>query len=133
VPSLVRLSPNYNSKDYCKAVGETLGAGSILLHDRHPVHTSKATSKYMIENKIHTIELPPKAADINPIENIWGIMTKLVYPANKIYNDTDSLYKAVNSAWVDIQQDKTLRLHLVESMSKRLKSVVSNKGWFAKY
>lgn len=58
VPDLVRIGSSYNSKSYCEALGSTLQRGNVLLHDRHPVHTSAETSAFYGEKKVWQCALP---------------------------------------------------------------------------
>jgi hypothetical protein len=133
VPDLVQIGPMYKSADYCMAVGASLTKGSIYLHDRHPVHCSRETALFLSSHGIHTELFPPKDADINPIENLWGVVAERLYVGSKTYNNADSLCNAIKAVWSDIQKDRTLRVNLVNSMPRRLACVIANKGWFGKY
>jgi arginine repressor len=133
VPDLVEICPSYKSANYCEALQQTLTRGSTILHDRHPVHMSKFTQEFMRKQKLHAVAFPAKAADINPIENLWGIVAKRVYASNKVYLDADSLLHAVKSVWADVQRDDKLRGNLVGSMPKRVSDMVRMKGGCIKY
>ena len=76
---------------------------------------------------------PPKAADINPMENIWGILTKREFTGTKTYANEESLYAAIEAAWSTVRSDKDLRQRLVDSMNKRLKQVIGRKGDWADF
>ena len=45
-----------------------------LQFDNDPKHKRKLAQKYLKKHKIVTLEWPPYFPDLNPIENIWGIM-----------------------------------------------------------
>ena len=76
---------------------------------------------------------PPCAADLNPIENLRGIVSSQVYSGDKVYQDRGSLASAVRQAWAVVQSDLQLRQHLVDTMPDRVAAVVASKGHFARY
>ena len=43
--------------------------------------------------------LPPKSADLNTIENIWGILSRRVYAETITYYNTQSLFAAIKAGW----------------------------------
>jgi transposase len=51
-------------------------AGCIFMQDNAPVHTSRSSIAFLEENKVQTLGLPANSPDLNPIENIWGLMKK---------------------------------------------------------
>lgn len=134
-PPLVRIKPHYNSADYCQAVEACLPRGAELIHDRHPVHLSKETRNFFSSPKMSVLAhaFPPPAADVNPIENLWGLLTRKVYAGRKVYSSTDVLWSRVQRAWADVQCDQQLRATLAGSMHSRLEELVKNKGGPIRY
>ena len=48
-----------------------------FIQDRSPIHTAGVISAWFREHpEIEVLPWPPKGADINPIENVWGNMVK---------------------------------------------------------
>ena len=76
---------------------------------------------------------PPKAADINPMENLWGILTKKVFTGTTTYTIEESLLAAIEAAWATIRADRGLRQSLVNSMTGRLQQVIERKGDWADF
>jgi hypothetical protein len=133
VPELVCLPETFDSQAYCQVLQTSLVESGlnhqvVLFHDRHPVHHSKWTTDWMVAHHVTAKLLPAKAADINPIENLWALVSRLVYPKTKTYNTVDELLTAIREAWANVQSDKELRYNLVTSMDERLKQVVALKG-----
>ena len=133
VPDLIRVPAHVDTATYCDTIGNALlpelsNRRRVLYHDRQTAHHSKRTEKWLAENKVQARLFPPRAADLNPIENLWSIVSRRVYGGTKTYNSVDSLSAAIRSAWATIQMDRGLRKNLIGSMSRRLKQVVERKG-----
>ena len=45
---------------------------------------------------------PALLPDLNPIENIWGILAKEVYKNGQTYKNTSDLWDAICKAWYEI-------------------------------
>jgi len=67
-------------------------------HDHLPAHTSVETTQWLRDHKVEATLLPPRPADINPIENLWGIVTHEVYGGTKTYTSDESLQTAIKAA-----------------------------------
>lgn len=100
-----------------------------FLHDGASAHKAKSTNKWLSENVPDHItsgptgEWPANSPDLNPIENIWGIM------AGKLERDPPqtaaALKRRVTEAWEDIPV-RTLK-H-IKGMPNRMKAVIEAKG-----
>ncbi|KAL4500790.1 hypothetical protein ABPG72_020024 [Tetrahymena utriculariae] len=62
-----------------------------LLQDGARSHTSQATSEFCQENNIDIIQLPAQSPDLNPIENIWGIMKNQWYNSKSSSNQDEGI------------------------------------------
>lgn len=132
-PYLVVLPHGMDSTSYCTALETVLVTKRktrqyVLFQDRHPVHQSAQTQKWLSDHSITTVSFPPKSADINPIENLWAQLNRIVFPGNKTYNNAAQLLIAIKEAWHQVQADKAMRTELVYSMPQRLEQVVTSKG-----
>ena len=74
---------------------------------------------------------PARSPDLNPMENLWGIMVQRVYDGGKQYATLAELKVALKKAWDDIDQ-KTLD-DLLASMPNRLKECIERKGMKTRY
>lgn len=138
IPDIVCVPSVWNAREYCQILTDALLPYPAiqqytLVHDRDPVHTAKHTHGWLQEHQIHSKLLPPKGADMNPLENLWGILTARVFPQNKTYTSTETLLESVRAAWQQIQTDRPLRHALINSMPNRLRLVMTKKGAFSKY
>ncbi|CAK9801712.1 Transposable element Tc3 transposase [Anthophora plagiata] len=74
---------------------------------------------------------PSKSPDLNPIENLWGILARKVYTNGKQYSNTMELKNGIKEAWSQIESET---LHkLIYSMPKRIFEIIKNKGGSTKY
>lgn len=107
------------------------GAGEpTFLLDNAPAHVSKSTKKFFADNNIKVLQnWPANSPDLNPIENVWGIIKPQVY--RQQYTTLAELKAAVLRAWAALPQS-TLR-SLMQSMPRRLRMVLRRRGGYIGY
>ncbi len=137
-PDLIPVSSHVNSEEYCAVLKKGLlpslrSRNLLLFHDRQTAHHSKRTEAWMRETGVRAELFPPRGADLNPMENLWAIVSKKVFAGTKTYDSRDSLLSAIRVAWASVQKDRGLRDKLANSLTKRLKQVVEKKGGCANY
>lgn len=101
----------------------------VLMQDNDPKHTSKRTKQWFKMERIDVMEWPPQSPDLNPIENLWTDVKFTVSKAKP--RNVQQLWEEVQSAWLSIPVERCQRL--VNSMPRRCKSVLENKGLSTKY
>jgi hypothetical protein len=117
--------------------GQRLLAGKpswVLQQDGDPTH--KVASKVLDDwNKKHRkqVELlrnwPPNSPDLNPIENIWAYVQRLVY--KKGYTTFDAFRSGVIQELESIPQ--SMLHNLIKSMPKRMAEVIEKGGGKTRY
>lgn len=103
----------------------------IYQHDGATPHTAKKTKKFLKDEGIDVMSWPARSPDLNPMENLWGIMVQRVYDGGKQYATLAELKVALQKAWDDIDQ-KTLD-DLLASMPNRLTQCIELKGMKTSY
>ena len=68
---------------------------------------------------------------MNPIENVWGKMSSIVYADGKQYNNLNELEVAIQAAWTQISGE--YRLKWYNSMKNRLIEVIQKRGVISLY
>lgn len=99
----------------------------MFVQDRSPIHTARIVSEWFREHpEIILINWPSKRCDINPIENLWGIMkSELEFgPARKI----NAIDQTVRDVWGSIRRRPNICQRLVECMPNRINEVVDRHG-----
>lgn len=94
--------------------------------DGAPCHTTAHTMNWLAEKNIPVIDWAAKSPDLNPIENAWGEVARVVYANGKQYDYKTELQEAIIDAWVNIGQDY-LRSR-VSSMPRRCVRAVEKRG-----
>jgi len=94
--------------------------------DNAPCHTANVAKIPMDAAGIKTTNWPAVSPDLNPIENLWGIMklklTKLpVKPRNR-----DELWNEIVIAWNSITIEQVR--NCIDSMPRRMIKVILNGG-----
>ena len=124
------MKGNWNAQKYQEILEEYLlpikDSFEIFQHDNAPVHTAKTTLEFLEVNEIELLEWPPYSPDLNPIENLWGILTQDVYRAGRQYSSVTNLKDAIIKAWENLDQELLQRL--INSMSSRIDNCISEHG-----
>ena len=87
--------------------------------------------KWLQDHNIATLIWPAKSPDLNPIENLWGILARQVYADGRWFKDKEMLWCAVKECWEAISND--MLLNLINSMNKRCVDVLQAKASAHKY
>ena len=132
--TLAILEGKQNAAKYCKTLETHLIPSATRLYgtayeyqqDNASIHTAKATKAFFEDKKITVIDWPAKSPDLNPIENLWGDMVRVVYAGGKQYDNVDALKTAILKAWDDIEQSRIDAL--LDSMNNRYFEVISRGG-----
>jgi hypothetical protein len=98
----------------------------IFMHDNAPIHRSRSTTAWLADRNIPTFQHPARSPELNPIENIWGILVRRVYAENRVYATTGQLRAAIQAAWDNLEQE--VIDNLVESMKNRIFSLIQRNG-----
>lgn len=102
----------------------------IFQHDGAPCHNAKISKKFLDDNGVQILgPWPGNSADLNPIENLWSIVKNKVNK-NKPTNLTQ-LGDLIEAEWKAI--DQKIINSLVNSMPKRIKTVLKKRGGHCKY
>jgi transposase len=98
----------------------------IFQQDNAAVHSSASTREWLRARNIEVLDWPAKSPDLNPIENLWGVLVREVYKDCRQYDSVAELEKAVKLAWSRIPVQ--LMKKLVYSMPQRINEVIKNHG-----
>jgi len=131
---LAFLDGNQNADDYIHTLSEYLlpvtfghfGCEAIFQQDNASIHTAARTKAFFDEVALDVMDWPALSPDLNPIENVLGYLSQVVYGDGKQYETKDQLKTAIQRAWSAMDQNY-LR-HLVQGMPGRCTSVLKAHG-----
>ena len=103
---------------------------SIVQQDNAPCHASRATKKWFAENNVEVLDWPGNSPDLNPIENLWQTV-KLKMKRDRC-TSISALKNELRRVWCLETTPETCAT-LVESMPRRIRAVMQNKGFPTKY
>ena len=103
--------------------------------DNDPKHTAKINKRYLMTKEktgfLKVMDWPSQSPDLNPIENLWGILDRKL--RGRAPKNEDDLYEILKSAWEELEGEKQLLRNLARSMPNRIKAVLKAKGYPTKY
>jgi transposase len=98
----------------------------IFMQDNASIHVSRESKNWFEARNIELLKWPARSPDLNPIENLWGILARDVYGGGKQYGTVQELEVAVRNSWRNIRLP--LLEKLVDSMPGRLFELVQRNG-----
>ncbi len=104
-------------------------ADFIFQQDLAPAHSAKATSIWFKDHGIPVLNWPANSPDLNPIENLWGIVKRKMRYARP--NNAEELKATIRATWALITPEQCHRL--IDSMPRRIAAVIQAKGAQTKY
>lgn len=114
-------------EDYLLPSSERIaGRDFIFQQDNAPCHSSKLTNTWLKQQKLKVFKWPAYSPDLNPIENLWGVLARKVYANGRQFNDIQSLREAIVDSWDQIELEQCQ--NLINSMKNRIFDVIRNNG-----
>ena len=131
---LAFLQGNQKSEEYIKVLENNLlpsaeriyGANYVFQQDNAPIHASKLTRAFLQERNINILSWPACSPDLNPIENAWAKLSRLVYKGGRQFNSKSELEDAIRTSWNNLDSDFIKKLIL--SMDKRCFEIIEKNG-----
>lgn len=103
----------------------------IFQQDNAAIHVSRTSMEWFREKNIRLLDWPSRSPDLNPIENLWGNLSRRVYGAGRTFCTVEDLKQAVNREWAQIPI--TELQSMVLSMPNRIFEVITNAGGSTHY
>ena len=104
-------------------------ADFIFQQDLTPAHTAKGTKSWFNDHGVIVLDWPANLCDLNPIENLWGIVKRQMRDTGP--NNADDLKAAFKATWTSITPEQCHRL--TASVPHHTDAVIHAKGGPTKY
>lgn len=133
------ISHKVNAQMYVELLNDVLldfaediyGESWTFQQDNASIHSAKFTKQFFASKNVPLLEWPAVSPDLNPVENLWSILSQQVYKNGRQFDTLKDLKEAIKEEWAKID-DSTLH-SLINSMPFRLSQVVYNNGDHTKY
>ncbi len=83
-------------------------ADFIFQQDLAPAHTAKGTKSWFNDHGVTVLDWPANSPDLNPIENLWGIVRRKMRDTRP--NNADELKATVKETWASIPPQQCHKL-----------------------
>ncbi len=104
-------------------------ADFIFQQDLAPAHTAKGTKSWFNDHGVIVLDWPANSPDLNPIENLWGIVKRKMRDTRP--NNADELKATVKETWASITPQQCHKL--ITSIPRRIEAVIKAKEAPIKY
>lgn len=99
---------------------------ALFQQDNASVHSSGESMEFIKTLDAETAKWPAKSPDLNPIENVWGVLARSVYANGRQFSTRAELKREIEKCWRELDQ-QYLR-GLVEGMPTRMAQVILQRG-----
>ena len=112
-------------KRYIPKIKELVQDPFIIIRDNASYHCSQQTKEWIKKNKVKEIlDWPPNSPDLNPIENVWGIIKRELQKENIskrsiLINRIKEIYENIPYKYIQ---------NIVESFVTRLQRCIDLEG-----
>lgn len=107
-------------------VNENFEKNYFFQQDNAPCHRAKTTKNWLEEKEIPLLEWPSRSPDLNPIENLWGLIARKVYEGGRQFDRINDLKTAILLVIESITSE--ILSKLASSMSTRMSCVLAARG-----
>ena len=101
----------------------------IFQQDGAPAHTANSVKEWLSQSNIELLPWCPRSPDLNPIENMWAWMDHQMSRVR--ITSIEHLKEVLHQTWLTVPED--LCKKLIESMPRRIKACIQNKGGHFRY
>lgn len=113
-------------------LADSLGVDkAVFQYDLAPCHTSKKVKLFMSQRDIQCLDWPGNSPDLNPIENLWGIVKKRLRKMD--CTTKEKMICAVIKVWFHDQEIREICKKLIDSMPRRIDMIIKERGGHIKY
>jgi transposase len=122
-----------NALDYSRFIDTHIPHGSDLLHDNCKPHKNPRVDQILEDKEILDIMVPVPCSDLNPVEQVWSRLGKVLWKGNKVFHTKEALIEGIYAAWDIVKEDQAFIEAIVYSMTQRCAEVRRLRGGKSRY
>ncbi|KAL1473463.1 hypothetical protein MTO96_022066 [Rhipicephalus appendiculatus] len=92
-----------------------------------------AATEHLESLGVMALDWPPKGADMNVIENVWGILKQNFSKMGLPTATPDELWQAIKTQWEELNADSDIVPALCDSPPRRMSAMVELSRDFTHY
>ncbi|KAH8024495.1 hypothetical protein HPB51_025122 [Rhipicephalus microplus] len=100
----------------------------VYQHDRNPIRTARSVISLLEGLAVRSLEWPPVGADVNSIENVWGLVKRRLAAGNLRSSTKETLFAATQEEWEALPSRPEIVAALYNSMPSRVAQVIGADG-----
>lgn len=100
--------------------------GWIFQQDSASIHTSNHTKGWFSDMNVTLLDWTPKSPDLNPIENIWGVLARDIYRDMSQFRSIADLNECTVEEWANMNLQELQNLSL--SLPRRCAKILRHHG-----
>ncbi|GBM07739.1 Transposable element Tc3 transposase [Araneus ventricosus] len=110
---IISVQGRMNSEGYVDILADNLlteaqliTSGDYLLQQGNPsVHVSQTSKSWFDANFVKLLDCRARIPDLNPMENLWGILAHEEYKNGIQYQNKQELMSSIEKAWIKISKN----------------------------
>lgn len=131
---LAFIDSTMDSNMYVQVLEDYLLPYSLCVHDDRytfmqdnaGVHRAHVVRDWFQHINVPVLPWPSLSPDLNPIENVWGALARMVYGNGRQFYSVAELKKAILENW-NLLSDSVVK-HNIESMQRRCEAIIKASG-----
>lgn len=115
--------------DFAKPIlDRECGDDYVFQQDNASIHVSTQTLDWLKASNMATMDWPARSPDLSPIENVWSLLSSLVYDGPQFKTLAELRKSIQNAIQILNTRDRYKIMNIRDSIQARLLKVIETKG-----